>query len=822
MSGRSAPPRRSPVAGAAAATLAVLAAAAPLAGAPGAQATLRSAGAHTGPAAAVIADLRPVPADTGAIVNPVVYHGREGTHAVAVPRVTGTLHIDGVLSEQDWSDAAVLTGFSQYHPVDGIAAADSTEILLLYSHHALYIGIRAFEPHGSVVATLADRDRIHADDYVHIMLDTFNDRRRALLFGVNPLGVQADGTVADAGDGRSIDLSPDFLFESKGRLTDFGYEVELRIPFKSLRYRSDPVQTWGINVLRSVAHSGHQQTWTPVLRSNPTFLGQAGTLTDLTDLRRGIVLDVNPTLTERRDGSRLSPDEFRRAGADREFGLNLRWGVTANLTANATYNPDFSQVESDVGQVVYDPRQALAFPEKRPFFLEGNENFAAPNSLIYTRRVISPVAAAKLGGKFGGTSIGLLSAVDDRIASANGDRPIINALRLRRDVASSSTIGLVYTDRIDGDDVNRVIAFDTRLVFGGSYAAVAQVGSSFTRRDSTDWNGRPIFEAQLVRTGRDWGFSSTLRGTHPEFRTATGFIGRTGIVRANLTPRRSWYPDGSPLEAIHYSTIFDGTWTWNRFRDGSEPNDMKWQNRITTQWRGGWTAMLFTFVESFLYPEELYRNYFIERRDANGAITDTVPYTGTHRLPNYGGMINIGTPQFQHFSGNAEIIFARDDNFEEWSSAWIFFASINAEWRPTDRLRINGRYLEQRFHRYSDGSLVKLQVIPRVKLEYQLARPIFIRLVGEYDGYRRDALRDDSRTNDPILIRTAAGTFAPAIAQEHGRFRGDALFSYQPSPGTVLFVGYGSTLADDEFLRPSALVRQADGFFVKLSYLYRL
>jgi hypothetical protein len=275
--------------------------------------------------------------------------------------------------------------------------------------------------------------------------------------------------------------------------------------------------------------------------------------------------------------------------------------------------------------------------------------------------------------------------VDGTIASAHGANPVVNALRLRRDVASSSTVGLVYTDRIDGDDFNRVLAVDTRLVFGGAYAAVAQLGTSFTRTAGTDRHWRPIFEGQLVRTGRDWGFSSVLRGTHPEFRAGTGFIGRTGIVRANLTPRRSWYPAGRALEAIHVSTIFDGTWTYDRFRGGTEPNDMKWQNRIATQWRGGWSATLFTFVESFMYPEELYRNYFIERRSAAGAITDTIPYTGTHRLPNYGAMIGIGTPQFQQFAANAELIFARDDNFEEWSSAWIFIANASADWRPTDR-----------------------------------------------------------------------------------------------------------------------------------------
>jgi hypothetical protein len=159
--------------------------------------------------------------------------------------------------------------------VDGLPAQDSTEVLIFYTSHAIYFGVRAYEPHGIVNATLADRDRITGDDFVQILLDTFNDRRRALLFAVNPRGVQSDGTFAD---GSGTDLNPDFIFDSKGRVTEYGYELEIRIPFKSLRYQSADVQSWGINVLRRVQHSGQEHTWTPAERSAPSFLAQSGTL----------------------------------------------------------------------------------------------------------------------------------------------------------------------------------------------------------------------------------------------------------------------------------------------------------------------------------------------------------------------------------------------------------------------------------------------------------------------------------------------------------------------------------------------------------------
>src|SRR5262245_47361647 len=183
--------------------------------------------------------------------------GRENQLQVRVPRVeasAATAVIDGTLDEPAWRQAAVLTGFSQFSPADGVPAADSTQVLLWYSPMALYIGVRAFEAHGAVHATLADRDKITADDNVQLLLGTFHDHRQAYMFAVNPFGVQMDGTIVETGPitgggwtptltGRAApDLSQDFVFASKGRLTEYGYEVELRIPFKSLKYQSADAQ----------------------------------------------------------------------------------------------------------------------------------------------------------------------------------------------------------------------------------------------------------------------------------------------------------------------------------------------------------------------------------------------------------------------------------------------------------------------------------------------------------------------------------------------------------------------------------------------------
>ncbi|HYK82815.1 MAG TPA: DUF5916 domain-containing protein, partial [Gemmatimonadales bacterium] len=352
-----------------------------------------------------------------------VYNGLARQLDVAIPRIEASVNVDGVLDEPVWRQAALLTGFSQYRPVDSRPAADSTQVLVWYAPDAIYFGIRAYEAHGAVVrATLADRDNIDTDDRILLLLDTYADHRRALLFAVNPLGVQEDGIWSDVleaaaggptAGGRldaTIDLNPDYVYESRGRLTDFGYEVEIRIPFKSLRYQAADPQNWGLQILRETQHTGYEDTWAPAVRANASFLIQSGRLVGLTGLHRGLVMDATPEFTTKVNGTPATPQYLYTGTPD--LGGTLRWGVTENLTLNATAHPDFSQVEADVGQVTTNVRFPLFFPEKRPFFLEGLEQYDTPNLLIYTRRIAEPVGGAKLEGKVGGTNVAYLGAAD--------------------------------------------------------------------------------------------------------------------------------------------------------------------------------------------------------------------------------------------------------------------------------------------------------------------------------------------------------------------------------------------------------------------------
>ena len=761
-----------------------------------------------------------------------VYNGRAGHLDVHPPRLEAAITVDGSLDEPAWAQAAVLTGFSQFSPVDGVAAADSTEVLVWYSATAIHFGIRAFEAHGQVHATLADRDKIGSDDNVQILLGTFDDGRQASMFAVNPFGVQSDGALVETGSTsgngfnnavvqrETADLSPDYVFDSKGRLTDYGYEVEVRIPFKSLKFQPAREQRWGINVTRQVQHSGAEDSWAPAKRARASFLSQSGHLVGLTELRRGLVLEFNPSVTSKTTGA-PGTGGWDYSGGNPELGGSVRWGITNNLNLNATANPDFSQVESDAGQFLFDPRNELFFSEKRPFFLDGMEQFTTPNSLIYTRRIVQPVAAAKLTGKGFGTDIALLSAVDDPAASPSGeDHPIYNLLRLQRDVGTQSRLGLVYTDRVVGSDYNRLLGGDARILFGEVYSLQLQLAGSGTRTAGVT-TGAPLWYARFARNGRTFGVRATANASDPDFRALSGFFPRPGLSHANLDPRVTLYGrSGGLIESVTGDVNLDGLYRYGRFFTSAGMQEEKMHFNSNVRLRGGWTAGASVLIEAFGYPSEVYEGYRIE---IGG---DTVPFVGGPKIPNRDYVLQVQTPAFAQFSGNLFLLWGHDENFLEWASAALTLFNAGLDWRPTDKLRLSGTYQLQRVGRRTDGSTVNIQHIPRLKVEYQVSRPVFLRVVGEYTSERQDALRDYTRTEAPLLIfDPEAGDFVRAAAFDHQSFRGDLLFSYQPNPGTVLFAGYGSTLRDPvdpkDPLR-TGLRRSDDEFFLKMSYLFRM
>ncbi len=731
-----------------------------------------------------------------------------------VPRVDADVAIDGALTEAAWQSAARLTDFHQYEPVDGRSAEERTEVLVFYSARAIHFGIiaSAKDP-SSIRATLADRDNIGSDDRVTIYLDTFDDRRRAFMFGVNPLGVQEDGVrtegAVSAGSifGGSVDLNPDYLFDSKGQVTKDGYVVEVRIPFKSLRFPGSGPQRWGINIVRDNPSTGYRDTWTDVRRASASFLAQSGAMQGIENVERGVVTEVQPFLTASMNGANDINGDFDRDDVEPDAGANLRFGFP-QVSLDATINPDFSQVESDVGLVTANERFSLFVPEKRPFFLEGIELFSTPNQLIYTRQIVEPLGGVKVTGKLGRYSVAYLSALDE----TRGRDALFNVARARADFGGNSLVGASVTDRRHGGSFNTVAAADVRYVFGRLYYFEGQAGGSWTQdTTSIDTRGAPLWHAELDRTGRSWGFNYALTGIEDDFRTHAGFVPRSGIVDGHFFNRFSLYGGRGAL--VENFTFFGGpsrTWQYRAFPQRS-PIEGGEQLGGFTIFRGGWRLNWGVFRQLVIFDRTLFAG--LQMETVPGTFT---PYDAPRELSNlWGDSISLATPVFSKWQAAlGASTFATPIFFEgSEGDATRITAALNV--RPTPNIRIEALAIALRIDRERDESEFARTIIPRLKIEYQPRRALFFRVIGEWRDDRQDALRH-ARTGAPLFEDEE-----PIQAFEDKTLRADWLISYEPTPGTVAFLGYGSTLEAPPGASWSRVRRSADGLFVKVAYQFR-
>jgi hypothetical protein len=767
----------------------------------------------------------------GAAVPGQSYDGT-GRPAVAIPRIAApAVTIDGTLAEAAWSQAARLTGFHQYQPLDNRPADDKTETRVFYSQDAIYFGIIANAKNpASIRATVADRDNLGNEDRVTIYLDTFNDHRRAYFFVVNPLGAQGDGMrtegAASAGNifGGNIDWNPDFRFESKGQITDSGYVVEVRIPFKSLRFPSGDPQTWSINVVRNVESTGFEDTWTDAHRATASFLSEGGSLTGIANIERGITTEVQPFITAQWNGARTAAGAFDREDINPDAGVNLKVALPS-VTLDATVKPDFSQVESDAGLVTVNERFALFFAEKRPFFLEGIELFNTPNQLVYTRQIATPIAGAKVTGKLGAISVAYLSALDDtscpsRLVNGvqfrpNCDKALFNVARLRRDFGGNSTIALTVTDRRAGDTTNTVVASDLRYVFGRMYYFETQFGGSYTKDPAVLGTSKaktsPVWKLELDRTGRLFGFNYKLNALGDDFVSRAGFVPRTGIITASAFNRFSYY--GKPGARVENITAFFGPtriWQYGTF---SLPDAYEGQESISAmfRFRGGWNASFNGSRNFFTFDPRTYSGLAIV---GPSQLQPYVPpddqVTGL-----LDGSLTVSTPTFRQFNASATIarnevpIFAEGSEGKEWR------ATGTLTMRPTKSVRTEASLILSQLDRAFDGSEYARTVIPRVKVEYQPMRSLFFRVVSQYQAQRTTGLR--TPTGDQIFLSSGS----PVSGGDFGALQTDWLVSYEPTPGTVAFFGYGDTRTGLESSSFSDLERRSDGFFVKVAYQWR-
>jgi len=326
-----------------------------------------------------------------------------------VKKLSGTIDIDGDLNDPGWSNAARVGNFAEHSPGDQTKPPVNTEALITYDSDKLYVAMICYDDPALVRASFCERERVGSDDNICLLIDTYGDAAWAYELNVNPYGIQADAIWSqNVGEDGGYDL----IWESAGKITDSGYQIELAIPFSSLRFPNKAEQVWKIDFWRNHPRDVQgQYSWAAYDRSVPCWPCQWGTVTGIKDVQPGKGIEIMPTLIGYQsgslsgDGTSDSPYNFDNDKAEGEVSLGGKLAVSSDITVEATYNPDFSQVEADAAQVDVNTNFALSFPERRPFFQEGNDLFTTIFGAVYTRLINNPEFAGKVTARIGRTSI---------------------------------------------------------------------------------------------------------------------------------------------------------------------------------------------------------------------------------------------------------------------------------------------------------------------------------------------------------------------------------------------------------------------------------
>ncbi|HEX6160403.1 MAG TPA: DUF5916 domain-containing protein, partial [Thermoanaerobaculia bacterium] len=667
-----------------------------------------------------------------------------------------------------------------------------TEGWITFDANNLYVAFRAHDPEpGKIRARYSDRDSAFGDDFIGIIVDTFNDQRRAFEFFVNPLGVQMDLTQNEMTGNE--DSSWDAIWDSAGRITAGGYEVEMRIPMSSLRFPAAAGEmTWGIDAVRNYPRTqGYRIGLHPLQRGNNCYLCQSSALVGLSGARPARSIELHPTITSSQNGFRSDfPDgEIETEDPDTEAGLTAQWGITPNLTLNGTINPDFSQVEADSAELAVNTQFALFFPEKRPFFLEGADIFETRFQAIYSRQIAEPEWGVKLTGKAGKNALGAIVTLDRRtnllIPGSQGsqlrsldDQNLSTILRYRRDLFGATTGGVFYTGR-EGDGYhNRMLGGDVLFRWKGTEAVRVELMGSSTQypasvaasadQPSDKFTGHAL-RAVYQHTSRNWTYYVLYRDVAEGFRADLGFVPRADFRERGALLERAWYPKDS---------------SWSQVRFGSDVADFEDQDGQHLERRVNLFGWAQGPRQSFLRADLTEGDQFF-----GGETFDTDRVTLYGEMQAHPDVFVTG----QAVVGNQ-----------------VDFANV----RQGDRVRLQpgvrwnaGRHLRLNLnHSYEsldvDPGRLFTANLTELRATYQINNRTFVRWIGQHLDLDRD----------PALYRF------PVDARSRDFFN-QFLFSYKINPLTVLFLGYSDTHAGNEVID---LTQQSRTLFLKVGYAWQL
>jgi len=481
-----------------------------------------------------------------------------------LPRISGAVKIDGSLDDLAWRKALKIDVNIETNPGENVPAKVKTVAYLMEDGVNLYIAFDARDPNPKAIrAFLRDRDSAYNDDFVGVVIDSYNDERRAFEFFSNPLGAQMDLTNDDVN--HREDDSWNAIWDSAGKITESGYIVEMEIPLNQLRFpAADGKQTWGIDVLRMYPRDSRTRIGaTPLDREINCYLCQVGKIQGFENVEPGRDLEIVPTVTASKNDTLDDPlvDSLQSGDMEAEAGLSIRWGITPDMTANLAINPDFSQIEADVAQLDVNNQFALFFPETRPFFLEGSDYFSTPIQAVFTRTVADPALGAKLTGKRGNNTYGAFATEDEitnlifpgAFGSDSESLDISNTAfvgRYSRSFGEASSIGALMTARSGDSYHNYVGGLDARWKIDDHHELKAQVLQSDTEYPDqvaddfdqpTDAFTGKAAQAEYNYNSRNWFAYARHEMRDKGFRADSGFVTRVDYDQQTVGLGHIWH-----------------------------------------------------------------------------------------------------------------------------------------------------------------------------------------------------------------------------------------------------------------------------------------
>ena len=705
-----------------------------------------------------------------------------------------------------------LTGFTQKEPEDGRPASQRTDVYLGYDPRNLYVVFIAHDDEPDKMrARVSRREAVFGDEIVEIQLDTFNDQRRAFSFVSNPHGIQWDALWTE---GRGFDDSWDTVWRSRGRPTDRGYVVLMSIPFKSLRFPATGDQTWGFVLVRDIPRNNESSFWPRVSNRIEGRLNQEATLEGLGGISPGRNVQVIPFATSRSfkvldtGSARFEEDDF-----DADIGVDAKLVLKDSLALDITANPDFSQIESDQPQVTVNQRFEVFFPEKRPFFLENSDFFQSPINMLFTRRIADPRVGARLTGKLGPWSLGLLAIDDEAPAKlldpadpAADEVARFGVVRLSRDVLEQSKVGAFFTYRDFERDRNWVGGIDGRFKLDEHWDTRFQVVQSDTRleiddgKPSTSEFSDPAFELMFNRSGRGYGAHFHYRDYGPDFRTDSGFVPRVDLRDIHTQHSYRFRPEGDKLVSWGPRIFVLRT---------SDHDDLR------LEWRAE-GEMSWEFRRQTNFGFEL--NTGRERL----RVSDFPALSGPTDFETGEIQVDFRSRFIQPVTIEVELSVGRGINFvppddkplphgQPPSAADLLSGEFQLDLRPLRRFRIDTRYLYTQLDDAAGGQRVFTNQILRSRWSWQFNRRLSLRAILQFE--RTDAVESLTRLTD------------------RDRFNGDVLVTYLINPWTAIYLGYNSNYRnidivgdpDDPQIVPTEndLFQDSRQLFVKASYLFR-